>query len=217
VVILAAAADILAVEVEVLLGAVVLQVVVVHQVAGKIGIIIGFKSLKCMKHLLLIALSFIFNSTIYSQKNLPVNKKNTPRKMQTYTPQKIKQNNGLPNLYANYVFLRFQPIIKVQLKKKQITTLNNSVFAISKNGITSKNKVLNHIVFSIFEVEKMKKDDYLYRCFQTITQINLIDIPETFSVHKTNNQNIFGIIQLLNGQIIFPYKGGLIYAERKAS
>jgi hypothetical protein len=162
-----------------------------------------------MKYLSFFVIVLFLSNSAFSQKKVNHKKK--------IAVKKVNKAHALPILYANYVFVNYQPIVKSKLKKKHIAALNNCKFSVTETGINSSHKDLDALSFSVFELEKMKKDDYLFRCFKTIKEVILKDVPLLFTVHKTDNQNFFGIIQLLNGQIVFPYKGGLIYAKRIAN
>jgi hypothetical protein len=144
-------------------------------------------------------------------------KVSTPKKTSGYKktvrryPNKINKSTILDQLFGNYIISNYYSLVKKSAKKKEINTFLKTLINLNIESISGLS--INDITFSIYEIEKMKKDDYFYRVFNESITIEIPDLPEILTVHKTNFPNFFGIIQLPNGHVAFPYKGGLIIAK----
>lgn len=151
----------------------------------------------------------------FSQRVTPEKKSMSQKKIIQLDQKKITVPLKSDNLFGHYNISKYYNLTKKSAKKKEVNLFLNSPIKVDENLISGLN--INDLSFSIYEIEKMEKDDYLYRVFNKIISTEMAELPGTFSVHKTDLPNFFGIIQLLNGDIAFPYKGGLIIAKPSIS
>lgn len=156
-------------------------------------------------------LLFCSTYSIAQKKVSPVKKQIGQKKIKKNLISKSIKPLKNEDLFKSYSILKFYPLVKKSAKKKAINSFLNSEIKVEEKSINGIR--INDISFSIYEVEKMKKDDYLYRTFNQSITTQIAELPESFTVHKTNLKDFFGIVQLLNGNIAFPYKGGIIIAQ----
>ena len=108
---------------------------------------------------------------------------------------------------SDYVILNSKSPSEEELNSLKGTTVKVQNTSIAGSGI-------DPLTFEIYQVEVQKKDDFIYRVFGSEVKNSETNLPETFTVHKTDNQNCYGILDLGGGRIAIPYKGVLLYLTR---
>ena len=139
-------------------------------------------------------LLFCSTYSIAQKKVVPVKKQIGPKKINKHLVNKSIKHLKNEDLFKSYSIFKFYPLVKKSAKKKVIKSFVNSQIRVEKKSISGNN--ITEFSFTIYEVEKMKKDDYLYRTFNRLITTQFAELPESFTVHKTNLTDFFGIITL---------------------
>jgi len=108
---------------------------------------------------------------------------------------------------SDYVILSPKSPSEEELNSLKGTTVKVQNTSIAGSGI-------DPLTFEIYQVEVQKKDDFMYRVFGNDLKEKATNLPESFTVHKTDNENCYGIVDLGGGRIVIPYKGVLLYLIR---
>ena len=95
---------------------------------------------------------------------------------------------------------------------EELNALIGTLVKINETAITGTS--IEPITFSIYEVERLMRDDYIYRVFGRELRAQDPDIPSSFKVHKTDNSLCYGIIETGDGRVAIPYKGVLLILTR---
>lgn len=134
------------------------------------------------------------------------------QKAEKISIEKIKDANRTDLFYGEYVISNYYPIMKKSLPEKKSSLLINSIIKLESNRISGEK--ISAIDLSVYEIEKMKQDDFLFRVFGDDIKFSLPeDFPKEFNVHKVENNSILGLISIQYKKIAFVYQGGIIVAS----
>ena len=67
--------------------------------------------------------------------------------------------------------------------------------------------------YSITEVQLMQSGNFIYQTFGRALRAPEPNLPAQIYVHKTDNADVFGIVQLEGRQLAIPYKGVLLFLK----
>lgn len=115
-------------------------------------------------------------------------------------------------LYGDYTITGYSILSTKTPSNDELNTLIGTLVKFQETSITG--TVIDPISFEIYQIERQRRDDYIFRVFGREIKAPEPDLPESFMVHKTDNENCYGIVVLDNGEIAFPYKGVLLYLKR---
>jgi len=116
-------------------------------------------------------------------------------------------------IFGNYTITGYSILSLKSPSTQQLDAMIGSDAQVNEKSISG--TLIDSISFSIFEVERLQKDDYVFRVFGREVKVTEQDLPSSFSVHKTDNTNCYGIAEIGNGKLAIPYKGVLLYLTRK--
>jgi len=116
-------------------------------------------------------------------------------------------------IFGNYSISGYSVLSRNTTSAEELNALIGSSVNIQTESITG--TLIDSLVFTIFEIERLRRDDYIYRVFGREIKAPEPDLPESFNVHKTDNTNCYGIVEIGDGRLAIPYKGVLLYLTRK--
>jgi len=131
-----------------------------------------------------------------------------------FRAEKVAFNTNVPRIiYGDYQVSDYSILSLKTPNNLQLEALLGSTVKLDSTSISG--SLIDSISFSIFEIERLRRDDYIYRVFGREIKAPEPDLPENFLVHKTDNALCYGIIEIGDGRLAIPYKGVLLYLTRK--
>lgn len=116
-------------------------------------------------------------------------------------------------VFGDYEVTGYSILSTETLAAEELQALLGTVVKVQENSITG--VAIDPMSFDIYEIERLRRDDFIFRVFGRQVRGPEPDLPESFNVHKTDNENCYGIAVTGSGQIAIPYKGVLLYLRRK--
>lgn len=115
-------------------------------------------------------------------------------------------------VFGDYTITDYSILSQKSLSEEELNSLRGTTVKVQNTSIAGSG--IDPLTFEIYQVEVQKKDDFIYRVFGSDLKKSETNLPETFTVHKTDNENCYGIVDLGGGRIVIPYKGVLLYLTR---
>lgn len=116
------------------------------------------------------------------------------------------------SFYGDYRVTGYAVLSTKTPSTEELNGLVGTVVKVQETSLTG--TAIDPITFEIYQVELQRRDDYIYRVFGREIKGPEPNLPESFKVHKTDNTNCYGIVEIGNGEIAIPYKGVLLYLKR---
>lgn len=133
--------------------------------------------------------------------------------------EKIKKPLTQPSLrpyqemWGDFTIVSYNILSTKTAKAKELQALIGSLVKLKATNVTGTQ--IDPFSFEIFEIEQMSSSDYIYRTFGRTIRAPEPNLPASVKVHKTTHEDCYGIIQIDNDNIAIPYKGVLLFLERK--
>jgi len=115
------------------------------------------------------------------------------------------------SLYGDYTITRYVTLSSKALSAEELNTLLGTIVKFQATSLTGTG--IDPLTYEIYQVERQLRDDFVFRVFGPDVKTHS-NLPESFTVHKTDNENCYGIVEIGNGEIAIPYKGVLLYMKR---
>jgi hypothetical protein len=119
------------------------------------------------------------------------------------------------SIYGEYKISGYTALTSKAPDEAELGLLVGSFVRVDSATITGDQ--IDPMTFTIFQVERLQKDDYLFRVFGKDINAVQTDLPASFNVHKTDNERCYGIVETGDGRIAIPYRGVLLYLVRTNS
>ena len=87
-----------------------------------------------------------------------------------------------------------------------------SIIKVNETAITGTE--IDPFHFEIFDIEKMKSSDYIFREFGRSIRAPEPNLPVVIKVHKTDFEACYGIVEISDTKIAIPYNGVLLFLKR---
>lgn len=116
-------------------------------------------------------------------------------------------------IFGNYQITNYAILSKHTPSKGELTEMVGTLVKVDSTTITG--TAINPYTFNIYLVERLKRDDFIYRVFGREIKAPEPDLPDSFNVHKTDNENLYGIVEIDATKIAIPYNGVLLFLTRK--
>src|SRR5688500_17696850 len=116
------------------------------------------------------------------------------------------------SLYGDYTITGYDVLSIKTPSNEELNTLIGTIVKFQETSLTGTG--IDPLTFEIYQVERQRRDDFIFRVFGREIKAPEPDLPESFMVHKTDNEFCYGIVEIGNGQIAIPYKGVLLYLKR---
>lgn len=153
-------------------------------------------------------------STVQAQnKRMEVEEFEGSIKQQRAMHQPKHKAASLADVFGDFEIVRYRVLSKDHPNKKELESLIGSLVKVSAEHLTGSE--IDPVTYDLFEIEQMARGDFIYRAFGRSIRAPEPDLPSTLKVHKTDNQNCYGIIDLDKDQVAVPYKGVLLFLKRK--
>ncbi len=128
--------------------------------------------------------------------------------------EKIEYRSDIKlDIFGAYVVDSFAVLSKKTPRIEELNALMGTRLQVLATSITGAN--IDPMTFSIFEVERLRRDDFIYRVFGREIKAPEPNLPQAFNVHKTDNKNCYGIVEIDASHIAIPYKGVLLFLTKK--
>ncbi|MBI3133047.1 MAG: hypothetical protein HYZ14_00085 [Bacteroidetes bacterium] len=114
-------------------------------------------------------------------------------------------------LYGDYTVTGYSILSTKTPGSEELNMLIGTIVKFQATSITG--TAIDPLTFEIYQVERQRRDDYIYRVFGREIKAPEPNLPESFNVHKTDNENCYGIVEIGNGEIAVPYRGVLLYLK----
>ncbi len=155
-------------------------------------------------------------SIVYGQEVKQIEQKSTDLK----PVQKVEKQRAEAKLLAtlktsifgSFVITHYSVLGLETPSSKEIEQIVGSSVTVSPTKIAG--VYVSHDVFDIFEVADMSSGDYIYQMFGRVIRAPEPNLPHELTVHKTDNADCYGIIDLPGDKLAIPYKGLLLFLER---
>jgi len=165
-----------------------------------------------MKTLFTICLLFIgFGASSQVIKNRT--KLAKPIEMKAVKITEVTSNKPLVDISGQYEITKYSQISKKSIPSRELKLLVGSLVKVDDTAITGSE--IDPFNFEIFEITKMNSSDFIFRQFDKILKSPETNLPESVTVHKTENDHCYGLIQINNNKIAIPYNGVLLFLTRK--
>lgn len=117
------------------------------------------------------------------------------------------------NIFGEYTIDSYAILSKKTPATEELNALIGTLVKVQAAAITG--TVIDPMTFNIYEVEHQRRDDFIFRVFGREIKAPEPDLPESFNVHKTDNANCYGIVEINHNEIAIPYKGVLLFLKKK--
>lgn len=117
------------------------------------------------------------------------------------------------DVFGEYVVDSFAVLSRKTPSIEELNALLGTTLKVLSNSITGIN--IDPMTFSIYSVERLQRDDFIYRVFGREIKAPEPNLPQAFNVHKTDNENCYGIVEIDHAHIAIPYKGVLLFLTKK--
>lgn len=169
-----------------------------------------------MKSLFLIALTLGSITGFCQQPDTLQNTRTSPVRVSNRMPMKAESQHLTKavqvGVYGEFTISSYAILSLKTPSPEELNALVGSLVKINASAITGTS--IEPILFSIYEIEQLQRDDYIYRVFGREIRAQEPDIPSSFKVHKTDNNLCYGIIETGDGRVAIPYKGVLLILSR---
>ncbi|MBK6524315.1 MAG: hypothetical protein IPG07_01470 [Crocinitomicaceae bacterium] len=116
-------------------------------------------------------------------------------------------------IFGEYVVDSFAVLSRKTPSIEELNALLGTTLKVLSSSITGTN--IDPMTFSIYSVERLERDDFIYRVFGREIKAPEPNLPQAFNVHKTDNENCYGIAEIDTRHIAIPYKGVLLFLTKK--
>jgi hypothetical protein len=117
------------------------------------------------------------------------------------------------DIFGEYVVDSFAVLSRKTPSIEELNALLGTTLKVLSSSITGTN--IDPMTYSIFQVERLQRDDFIYRVFGREIKAPEPNLPQSFNVHKTDNENCYGIVEIDHMHIALPYKGVLLFLTKK--
>ncbi|MBK7128791.1 MAG: hypothetical protein IPM74_02270 [Crocinitomicaceae bacterium] len=167
-----------------------------------------------MKTYFMLATLFLFSSVIAQQADTVVVRKTSPvKKVDVKVDQAPQKIDFISDISGTYTISGYAVLSLNTLPKEELNALIGTDVIISNTSITGSS--IDPFTFEIYQIEKIFRDDYIFRVFGREIKAPEPDMPSQFYVHKTDNENLYGIAETGEGELAIPYHGVLLYLVKK--
>lgn len=128
-------------------------------------------------------------------------------------PVIVQRSSIQCSIFGNYEITNYAILSKHTPSNEELTQLKGSLVKVDTSTITG--TAIDPFTFEIYLVERLRRDDFIYRVFGREIKAPEPDLPESFIVHKTDHENLYGIIEIDTNHIALPYQGVLLFLTRK--
>jgi hypothetical protein len=119
------------------------------------------------------------------------------------------------SIYGEYKISGYTAMTSKAPDEAELGLLVGSFVRVDSSTVTGNQ--IDPMTFTIFQVERLQRDDYIFRVFGKDILAVQTDLPASFNVHKTDNERCYGIVEAGDGRVAIPYKGVLLYLVRTNS
>ena len=116
------------------------------------------------------------------------------------------------SIYGEYKICSYAQLESRTPSIEELNILVGSLVKVDSFAITGSQ--IDPLTYSIYGIEMLQRDDYIYREFGTDVHVQDAGLPQQFNVHKTDNERCYGIVEVNNNRLAIPYKGVLLYLQR---
>jgi hypothetical protein len=116
------------------------------------------------------------------------------------------------DIFGEYQVTHYAVLSRKTPSIEELNLLVGSLVKVQATSITG--TVIDPVSFQIFQVERLRRDDFIYRVFGREIKAPEPDLPNEFNVHKTDHENCYGIVEISATEIAIPYKGVLLYLKK---
>lgn len=147
--------------------------------------------------------------TLKTTRSMAVKVVDIPLKRVDVMPDGAKRRE----IFGEYSITGYAILCLKTPSSEELNRLVGSLVKIQNTTITG--SLIDPLTFSIYEIERLQRDDYIYRTFGREIKTPEPDLPANFAVHKTDNERCYGIVEIGDGRLAIPYKGVLLYLTRQ--
>ncbi len=140
-------------------------------------------------------------------------KKAAPIELKSAKITEVTANRQNVDITGQYEITKYSQISKKTIPAKELKLLIGTLVKVNDTAITGSE--IDPFNFEIFEITKMNSSDYIFRQFEKILKSPEPNLPETVRIHKTDNDDCYGIVQINSSKIAIPYNGVLLFLTRK--
>lgn len=116
------------------------------------------------------------------------------------------------DIFGEYLIESYAVLSRKTPGTEELNALIGTLVKVQTTSITG--TVIDPMTFNIYQVERLRRDDFIYRVFGREIKAPEPDLPESFNVHKTDNENCYGIVEISATEIALPYKGVLLFLKK---
>lgn len=167
-----------------------------------------------MKTYFILAGLFFCSIAISQQADTIVIRKTSPvKKVDAKVDQAPQKIDFISDIQGTYSISGYAVLSLNTLPKEELNALIGTDVMISNTSITG--TAIDPFTFEIYQVEKIFRDDFIFRVFGREIKAPEPDMPSQFYVHKTDHENLYGIAETGEGELAMPYHGVLLYLVKK--
>lgn len=123
-----------------------------------------------------------------------------------------RDKSKTPNIYGDFIIRDYEIIIRKGDSEKVSKNVLGTVIKITESAIAGEQ--IDPMTYNLSESEMLFSEDYIYRAFEVVIEKEIENIPMSVLVHKTTNGDCYGILELIDGTVVLPYQGMLLFLVR---
>lgn len=117
------------------------------------------------------------------------------------------------DVFGEYVVEGYTILSKKTPNPEELNALIGTIIKVQATSLTGTN--IDPMTFNIYEVQRLQQDDFIFRVFGSDLKTDSLNLPQAFNVHKTDNENCYGIVEIDANHLAIPYKGVLLFLTKK--
>lgn len=127
--------------------------------------------------------------------------------------EKIEYRSDIKiDIFGEYTVDHYEILSKKTPNIEELNAMVGTIIKVQTTSITG--TTIDPMTFNIYEVERLQRDDFIFRVFGSGQNSDSLNLPQSFNVHKTDNENCYGIVEIDAKHIAIQYKGVLLFLTK---
>lgn len=166
-----------------------------------------------MKTILALIALFSIKLAVGQDAKLVMRDSLSPQKIKVVRNKVIFTKEEAKMPIGDFVIDSYQVLTKQAPKKRDLEQLKGTLVRLKDTDITG--DLIDPISIEDLGIERMTKEDYLFRAFGDQLLDNAEQLPSSIRVRKTGRPDCYGVVVISKFELALPYKGTLLFLKIK--